>query len=321
MREGAACLVTGGAGFIGSNLVTALLEGGMSVRILDDLSTGDRRNLSGRAADAELIAGDVRDPAALARAVEGVEVIFHEAAIPSVARSVQDPLASHAVNATGTLNVLIAARDASVERVVYASSAAVYGNASSPPLHEGLPTRPASPYGASKLAGERYLEAFARTWGMATIALRYLNVFGPRQDPRSQYASAIPRFIAAALARDAPTIYGDGEQARDFIYVDDVVRANLCAADASHDAIGGAFNVGYGERHTVNELVATIRELVPGEHPPPIHADPRPGDIRDSWSDITAAREVLGFEPEETFEGGLRRTVEWFTGERAREPR
>jgi UDP-glucose 4-epimerase len=314
MRSGARCLVTGGAGFIGSALVTALVDRGMRVRIVDDLSTGRRVNLAGVEAHVEVLQGDVRDAAAVAEAIAGAEVVFHEAAIPSVARSIVDPLASHAVNATGTLNVLVAARDATVRRVVYASSAAVYGSAPQLPLHEGLPTRPISPYGATKLAGERYAEAFARTWGLETIALRYLNVFGPRQDQRSRYASAIPRFIAAAIAGEAPTIYGDGEQSRDFVFVEDVVRANLLAADAPAHASGRAFNIGSGVPRSVNDVLQSIHAIIPRQHASPVHEPPRRGETRESWSDISAARAVLGFEPRETFEIGLRRTVEWFAG-------
>ena len=312
MRSGPLCLVTGGAGFIGSALATGLVERGVRVRVLDDFSTGRRGHLDGLGAGVEVVEGDVRDAAAVADAVAGVEVVFHQAAIPSVARSIADPLASHAVNVTGTLNVLLAARRAEVRRVVYASSAAVYGAAPALPLHEGLPTRPISPYGATKLAGERYAEAFTRTWGADTIALRYLNVFGPRQRRRSQYASAIPRFISATLAGEAATIYGDGEQSRDFVFVDDVVRANLLAADAPPEASGAVFNIGSGVRRTVNEVLASIRALVPGDHPVASHEPPRPGESRESWSDIAAARAALGFEPLETFEDGLRRTVEWF---------
>jgi UDP-glucose 4-epimerase len=305
--------VTGGAGFIGSNLCRALLERGIRVRVLDDFSTGRRRNLEGVEEDVEIVEGDLRDLRAVSSAVAGTSVVFHEAAIPSVARSIADPVASNEVNVTGTLNVLLAARDAGVERVVFASSAAVYGNSEVLPLHEGLPTRPVSPYGVTKLAGERYLEAFTRTWGTPTVALRYLNVFGPRQNPRSQYASAIPTFISRTLRGEPVTIYGDGEQARDFVYVGDIVRANVLAAEAPEAALGRTFNIGCGRRHTVNELIATIGSLVPGEHPPAVHAEPRPGEIRDSWSDITMARDVLGFEPADTFESGLERTVEWFS--------
>ena len=303
-------VVTGGAGFIGSNLVHALLARGDRVRVFDDLSSGRAVNLEDVRSDIEVMDGDVRDAGAVARAVDGATVVFHQAAIPSVARSVADPMSSNDVNVTGTLNVLVAARDAAVERVVYASSAAVYGNADVLPLHEGMPTRPASPYGVSKLAGERYLEAFTLTYGLPTVALRYLNVFGPRQNARSEYASAIPRFISCTLGGDAPTIFGDGEQARDFVFVDDVVQANLLAAEASAPAWGRAFNVGRGERRTVNELLDAVRMLVPGEHPEPVHAPPRPGEVRDSWSNINAAHEVLGYEPAVAFEEGLRRTIE-----------
>lgn len=310
-------VVTGGAGFIGSNLVHALLERGDRVRVFDDLSTGRTVNLDDVRADVELLDGDVRDADAVAAAVAGADTVFHEAAIPSVARSVEDPVASNAVNVTGTLNVLLAARDAGVGSVVYASSAAVYGDADDLPLHERMPTRPASPYGVSKLAGERYLEAFTRSYGLATVALRYLNVFGPRQNARSEYASAIPRFIACTLDGEAPTVFGDGEQARDFVFVDDVVQANLLAADADRAAWGRAFNIGRGERRTVNQLLAAIRDLVPGEHPEPIHGPPRPGEVRDSWSDIAAAGETLGYDPAVAFEEGLRRTIGWIEHERA----
>ncbi|MGZ6544633.1 MAG: SDR family oxidoreductase [Actinomycetota bacterium] len=309
-------VVTGGAGFIGSNIVHALLERGHAVRVFDDLSTGRLHNLRDIAGEVEFVEGDVCDGDAVASVLAGASLVFHEAAIPSVARSVADPLASNAVNVTGTLQVLVAARDASVERVVFASSAAVYGDADTLPLREGLPTRPASPYGASKLAGERYLEVFMRTWGLPTVALRYLNVFGPRQNPRSDYTAAIPRFIACALDGEAPTIFGDGEQARDFVFVDDVVHANLLAAEVGQAAWGRAFNVGRGERHTVNELWGTIRALVPGDHPEPINAPPRPGEVRDSWSDIGAARETLGYEPTVGFEDGLGRTIAWIAHDR-----
>ena len=309
-------VVTGGAGFIGSNLVHALLQAGHRVRVLDDLSTGRPVNLDDIAGDIELIHGDIRDRDAVARAVTGAQLVFHEAAIPSVARSVADPITSNEVNVTGTLNVLVAARDSNVERVVYASSAAVYGNADSLPLHESMPTRPASPYGASKLAGERYLEAFTRTWGLPTIALRYLNVFGPRQNPGSDYAAAIPRFISCTLAGEVPTVFGDGEQARDFVFVDDIVRANLLASVAPEAAWGRAFNLGRGERRTVNELLVAIRSLIPGDHPDPIHAPPRPGEIRDSWSDITVAREALRYQPLTGFEDGLRLTIDHLASER-----
>ena len=244
--------------------------------------------------------------------------MFHQAAIPSVARSVADPVSSNDVNVGGTLNVLVAARDAAVERVVYASSAAVYGNADMLPLHEGMPTRPASPYGVSKLAGERYLEAFTRTYGLPTVALRYLNVFGPRQNPRSEYAAAIPRFISCTLGGEAPTIFGDGEQARDFVFVDDVVRANLLAADAPEPAWGRAFNIGRGERRTVNELLGAIRTLVPGSHRR--RSTLRHGRARFATAGATSARRAM--RSATTRPSGSRRAwVERSTGSSENEPR
>ncbi|MEX2275754.1 MAG: SDR family oxidoreductase [Actinomycetota bacterium] len=303
-------LITGGAGFIGSNLARALLEAGDRVRVFDDFSTGRTVNLD--ELDVELVTGSLVDPEATARAVAGCDVVFHEGAIPSVARSVAQPVASHEANATGTLNVLLAARDADVERVVYASSSSVYGNATVQPVHEELPTRPISPYGVSKLVGERYLQAFHESYGLPTVSLRYFNVFGPRQDPRAEYAAVIPRFIAATLADEPVTIFGDGEQVRDFTYVGDVVSANLLAAVAPEGAWGGAFNVAYGQRHSINELIGAVHALIPGEHPAPVHDPPRPGDVRTSQADATRARELLGFEPEGSFEDGLRTTVAWF---------
>jgi UDP-glucose 4-epimerase len=304
-------LVTGGAGFIGSNLARALLERGDEVRVFDDFSTGRSENLEGLGV--EMIEGTLTEAESVARAVAGCAVVFHEGAIPSVARSVAEPVASHDANATGTLNVLLAARDAGVERVVYASSSSVYGNAKVLPVHEELPTRPISPYGVTKLVGERYLEAFHASYGLATVALRYFNVFGPRQNPRAEYAAVVPRFIAKTLDDEPVTIFGDGEQVRDFTFVGDVVGANLVAADAPEEAWGGAFNVAYGERHSVNELIDAIHTLVPGEHPAPIHDPPRPGDVRASQADASLAREVLGFRPQGSFEDGLRTTIDWFT--------
>jgi nucleoside-diphosphate-sugar epimerase len=322
VMAGDLCVVTGGAGFIGSALSRALLDRGMRVRVFDDLSSGARANLSDDARPpghhAEIVEGDLRDASAVARAVAGASVVFHQGAIPSIARSIVDPSASHDVNVTGTLNVLLAARDADVERVVYASSASVYGNAAVLPLHEALPTRPVSPYGVTKLAGERYCEAFTRTWQLRTISLRYLNVFGPRQGHRSAYASAIPRFIACTLSGEPPIIFGDGEQTRDFVCVDDVVHANLLAAEAPAAAWGGSFNIGSGTPRTVNEVLEEIRRLVPGDHPSPNRAEQRRGEMRHSWSDIALARDVLGYEPQQDFSASLRRTIAWF--ESAGEP-
>jgi len=307
------CLVTGGAGFIGSNLVRELLSRGFGVRVLDNLSTGRRENLSDVDGDVEVIEGDVRHLATVGRATEGVARVFHEAAIPSVARSVAAPLASHEANATGTLNVLIAARDAGAERVVYASSSSVYGDADRLPVTEDVPPRPISPYAVSKLAGEHYLAAFHASYGLPTVALRYFNVFGPRQDPASEYAAVVPRFATAALRGEPVTIYGDGEQSRDFTFVADVVEANILASEAPEAAWGRAFNVAYNQRHSVNELLAEIRSLIPDvEQPEPVHAPPRPGEIRDSQADVTAATEILGYHPAHTFSDGLRATMEWF---------
>jgi UDP-glucose 4-epimerase len=307
------CLVTGGAGFIGSNLVRELLERGFEVRVLDDLSTGRRENLDDVAADVELRTGDLRDPGAVRDAVDGVDRIFHQGAIPSVIRSIQDPVASHEANATGTLNVLVAARDAGVDRVVYASSSSVYGDAPSLPVVETTPPHPISPYGVSKLAGERYLGAFHASFGMATVSLRYFNVFGPRQDPGSEYAAVVPRFVTATLGGRPARIYGDGEQSRDFTFVGDVVAANLLAADAPEDAWGMAFNVAYNDRHSVNELLAAIQALVPGEHPAPEHLPPRAGEIMHSQAETALAETLLGYRPKHTFDEGVALTVEWFS--------
>jgi nucleoside-diphosphate-sugar epimerase len=229
-----------------------------------------------------------------------------------VARSVRDPIPSHEANATGTLNVLVAARAAGVERVVYASSSSVYGDAPRLPVTEDVVAAPLSPYGVSKLAAERYLGAFHASYGMATVSLRYFNVFGPHQDPSSEYAAVVPRFVTATLEGRPVRIFGDGEQSRDFTYVGDVVAANLLAAEAAEPAWGRAFNVACGERHSVKELLAAIRSHVPGDHPEPVFDPPRPGEVRDSQADIGLAGELLGYAPAQTFEDGVRATVEWF---------
>lgn len=318
MTQGDLCLVTGGAGFIGSNLVRALLERGFAVRVLDNFSTGHRDNLADAPAEVELVEGDVRDPDVLRKATQGAARVFHQAAIPSVFRSVHDPVTSHEANATGTLNVLVAARDAEVERVVYASSSSVYGDTVALPASEISPVNPLSPYGVSKLAGEKYLGAFYTSYEMATVSLRYFNVFGPHQDPTSEYAAVVPRFVTATLESRPATIYGDGEQSRDFTFVGDVVAANLLAAEAPPEAWGQAFNIAYNDRHTVNELLATIRALIPGDHPAPEHRPARPGEILHSQASTALAETMLGYRAKYSFEEGLRLTVDWFSEHRPR---
>jgi nucleoside-diphosphate-sugar epimerase len=314
---GGRALVTGGGGFIGSNLTRALLSEGYAVRILDDFSTGRRINLSGLARDVELIEGDVLDRELLRAALRGVSVVFHQAAIPAVARSVADPERSHRVNVSGTLSVLIAARDAGVERMVYASSSSVYGGTAGLAVHEELPTHPLSPYAASKLAAESYCRSFWTTYQLPTISLRYFNVFGPRQDPGSQYSAVIPRFIAALLAGVPPVVYGDGEQSRDFTYIDCAVAANVLAARAGAEAFGRAFNIAQGNGHTLNDLLTALREITGVRGVDATFGPPRPGDILHSRADIEAAARVLGYDPTVSLDEGLRRTVAWFADQEA----
>lgn len=300
-------LVTGGAGFIGSHIATRLLREGQAVRILDNLSTGNRSNLEALPPGAEFIEGDIRDAATVARAVRGCSVIFHHAAEPSVPRSVADPAGTYDINVTGTLNVFVAARDAGCNRIVFASSSAVYGDAPEMPKHEGLLPAPISPYASSKLAGEGLCQVFARSYGMDAVALRYFNVFGPRQDPNSAYAAVIPRFLAALVSGERPTIYGDGGQSRDFIYIDNVVEANLRAATA--EGVGGrVFNVAAGKSTTLNEMLSQLAGIA-GVTPDPVHEPERAGDIRHSLADISAAKTGLGYDVIVPFEEGLRRTV------------
>jgi UDP-glucose 4-epimerase len=317
-HRGDRCLVTGGAGFIGCNLTRALVRGGMRVRVFDDLSTGRQVNLEDLADDLELVQGDVRDAEAVLAATRDCEVVFHEAAIASVARSVADPVATNDVNVDGTLSVLMASRDVGVRRVVFASSSSVYGNTPVLPAHEDLPCRPISPYGVSKLAGERYLQAFWESYELPTVALRYFNVFGMHQNPRAEYAAVVPRFIAAALEGRPATIFGDGEQSRDFTFVDDVVQANLRAADSPRDAWGQVFNVARGERHTVKELLVAVQAAAGGERVSPVHEPARAGDVRESHATIDAAERVLGYAPQYSLDEGVRRTVDWCREQRER---
>jgi UDP-glucose 4-epimerase len=300
-------LVTGGAGFIGSNLVSALLERGDDVRVLDNFSTGHRSNLEQDGV--ELVEGDLRSYERVAVAVGEAEVVFHQGALPSVPRSIQDPLTSTAVNVEGTLNVLLAARDAGARRVVFASSSSVYGDAPGMPRQEDQALAPLAPYAVSKLAAEQYCIVANRVYGLETVALRYFNVFGERQDPLSGYAAVIPKFIRLMLDGRPPTIFGDGEASRDFTHVQNVVEANLAAAHEDA-AAGRVMNIAIGSSHTLNELVATLRRLI-GAELEAEYADPRPGDVVESLADISRARELIGYDPRVDFEDGLRRTIDW----------
>jgi UDP-glucose 4-epimerase len=311
----ALCLVTGGAGFIGSHLVEALLERGQSVRVLDDFSTGNPANLVPVADRIEVITGDLTNLATVREAAEGVEVIYHQGALPSVPRSVADPWTTHQVCATGTLHVLMAAREAGVRRVVYAASSSAYGNSERLPKRESDPTEPLSPYAVAKLAGEQYCAAFSKVYGLETVRLRYFNVFGPRQSPDSPYAAVIPLFIEAILNGRPPRLHGDGLQSRDFTYISNVVDANLRAAEASN-ASGKVYNVACGERITLLDLVAKINQLL-GTNVQPVHAEARPGDVRHSQADVSRARADLGYEPRVGWEEGLRRCVEKFVEQAA----
>jgi UDP-glucose 4-epimerase len=303
-------LVTGGAGFIGSHICERLLKDGHSVRVLDNFVSGKEANLESIGGDVELIRGDITDARTVAEAMKGVEVVFHEAALGSVPRSVADPMTTHEVNMTGTLNVLLAARDAGVRRVVNASSSSVYGDTEVLPKHESMMGQPLSPYALSKLAGEHYISIFNRVYGFEAVALRYFNIFGPRQDPESQYAAVIPRFVMALLEGRQPVIYGDGLQSRDFTYVENVVEANLLASEAE-GASGKAFNVACGGRYSLLDLLGKIKEIL-GSDIEPIHEAARAGDVRDSQASIEAAAKSLGYRVTVDFEEGLRRTVAWY---------
>jgi nucleoside-diphosphate-sugar epimerase len=305
-------LVTGGAGFIGSHLVERLVTAGQDVVILDDLSSGRRENFASVRRRVSFIRGSITDLSTCRRAVDGADYVLHHAALTSVQRSVDEPLVAHEVNATGTLNILLAARDARVRRVVYAASTSAYGNPTTLPNSEDHVTRPLSPYASSKLAGEEYCSAFHATYGLETVVLRYFNIFGPRQDPKSQYAAVVPRFIAAALHGEPPTIYGDGSQTRDFVYVANVVHANLLAARAPAARVAGQmFNIGCGQSVSVNDLWDRIRELA-GVPVLPKYAEGRPGEVRNSLASIDKARELVGYEPVVDFDEGLRQTVAYY---------
>jgi len=302
-------LVTGGAGFIGSHLAERLTGRGDRVRVVDNLSTGKRRNLAHLPA-VEFVEGDLADLDVARRAVEGMELVLHQAAIPSVPRSVTDPITSHRSNIDATLNLLLAARDAGVRRVVYAASSSAYGDAPSLPKHEAMPSAPLSPYALQKLVGEQYAAMFTRLYGLETVSIRYFNVFGPRQDPSSPYSGVISVFISALVDGRRPTIYGDGEQTRDFTYVANVVDGVLKACDAP-GAVGRTINVATGGRISLNDLYRELCRLT-GASGEPVYADARPGDVKHSQADITLAGTLLGYSPLVSFADGLGRTLEWY---------
>lgn len=305
--------MTGGAGFIGSNLARELVVRGHEVAVLDNFSTGHLANLEGAAVT--VVEGDLRSYERVATAAEGAEVVFHQGALPSVPRSIQDPLTSNAVNVEGTLNVLLAARDAGVRRVVFASSSSVYGNAPGMPRKEHKALAPLAPYAVAKLAAEQYCIVANRVYGVETVALRYFNVFGERQDPLSGYAAVIPKFIRMMLDGESPTIFGDGETSRDFTHIENIIHANLAAAEAPA-AAGQVMNVAVGTSHTLNQLVAILRDLL-GSDIELNYSDPRPGDVPESLADISLAAEILGYSPRVGFEEGLQRTIEWIRGQQA----
>lgn len=306
-------LVTGGAGFIGSHIVEALVAAGHTVRVLDNFSTGKWENLAAVRDDVEVIEGDIRDPATCHRAVAGMDRVWHEAAVCSVPLSVEDPLTTHEVNISGTLHLLLAARDAGVGRLVFASSSAVYGADPILPASEDQPLAPVSPYAISKLAGEFYVRQFAELYGFETVALRYFNIYGPRQEPNSQYASVVPAFFAALMEHRRPTIYGDGGASREFTFVQDCVQANLLAGLSDNPAVVGQyFNIAVGAPITVNELFAAIKQTL-GSPLEPNYGPERAGDVRFSSADTRKATELLGFQPRVPLQEGIDRTAAWFT--------
>lgn len=304
-------LVTGGAGFIGSNIVEELLKRGQKVRVLDNFSTGKRENILPFLGRIELIEGDIRNYRVVREAVEGVDLILHQAALPSVPRSIKDPITTNEVNVGGTLNLLNAAKNAGVKRIVYASSSSVYGNSETLPKKEDMIPEPISPYAVSKLAGEKYCKAFYEVYGLETVILRYFNIFGPRQDPTSQYSGVIAKFINAFLNNKPLTVYGDGEQSRDFTFVDDVVKANLLVANCSLNHSGEVFNVARGRRVSLNQIIKILEEIF-GRDNQVIYTDPRLGDVRCSEADISKIKTKLGFEPKISFEEELEKTVGWY---------
>jgi nucleoside-diphosphate-sugar epimerase len=304
-------LITGGAGFIGASLVHHLAAAGRAVRVLDNFLTGRRENLRGLQHRVEIIEGDLRDPAQVRAAVAGTRYVLHVAALPSVPRSIAEPALAHDINLTGTLNLLVAARDARCQRVVFSSSSSVYGDASERPKREQMPPEPLSPYAVQKLTGEHYARIFWKLYGLETVSLRYFNVFGPRQDPASPYAAVIPRFITSILAGRPPTIYGDGKQSRDFTYIDNVVTANMAACVAPPAALGEPINIASGACINLLELAAALNQLT-GKQLEPVFEPARPGDILHSQADITRAARLLSWSPHVSFHDGLEQTIQWY---------
>ena len=304
-------LVTGGAGFIGSHIAAALAARGARVRVIDDLTTGHLENLEEIGGDIDFVRGSVGDKGLLRRALEGVELIFHEAAIPSVPRSIDNPRETHEACVNATFELLLAARDAKVRRVVYAASSSAYGDQPTLPKVETMAPDPLSPYAVAKLVGEYYGQVFTRAYGLETVSLRYFNVFGPRQDPSSQYSGVISRFISSLASGGTPVIYGDGEQSRDFTYVANAVEANMLAAESPR-AAGRIINVANGRRTTLNELLAALKKLTGRDDAEVEYRDARTGDVRHSLADIARARDLLGYEPRVDLEEGLRRTLDWW---------
>ena len=304
-------LITGGAGFIGSNLAEHLVTHGKTVRIFDDFSSGRRENIAGLTGKAEVVTGSLCDLPAIQRAATGVRYVIHMGAIPSVPKSVQDPAATNAANITGTLNVLIAARDAGVKRLVFSSSSSIYGESPTLPKREEMTPSPLSPYAVHKITGEYYCRIFYQLYGLETVSLRYFNVFGPRQNPASQYAAVIPRFITAILKNEPPTIFGDGQQTRDFAHVQNVIEANLAACEAGPAACGEAFNVACGGKISLLDLVATINAIC-GKQVKPKFEPARTGDIKDSQAAIDKAARLLGWKPSVDFRTGIEKAVAWY---------
>ncbi len=304
-------LITGGGGFIGSNLVKALLAKGEQVRVLDNFSTGKKENIQQVLNQIDLIEGDIRDPEIVRRAVKGSDYILHQAALPSVPRSIADPVSSTTVNIDGTVNLLVSAKEFGVKKFVMASSSSVYGDSPTLPKREDMTPNPLSPYALTKLAGEYYCQVFSRLYTIETVCLRYFNVFGHGQDPTSQYAAVIPKFITAVLQGHPPTVFGDGEQSRDFTYIDNVIQANLLA---SHSTVGdgAVFNIACGQRITLNNLLKELA-AISSKKITPNYQSPRPGDVKHSLADISRAQKYLGFKPQVVLQEGLRKTVNWFS--------